>query len=97
MIIFKTTSTCCPVKQTTHNVWSCWVTMAEAEEDLVAYFWDKNKTTIAPYVTTATAIRCHRTHPTCLHTIRLPIHTYTHTALSVRVSIAKHSCHLCLC
>ena len=58
--------------------------MAEAEEDLVAYLWDKYKTTIALYVTTTTAIR-------------LPIHTYTHTALSVRVSIAKHSCHLCLC
>ena len=42
----------------------------------------------------ATAIWCHHPHPACLHTIRLPVHTYTHTALSVRVGIAKHGCHL---
>ena len=69
--------------------------MTEAEENLVAYLWDKYKTAVALNVTTATTIRCHHTHPTCLHTIRLPVHTYTNTALTLRVSIAKHGCHLC--
>ena len=96
VISFETATTCCSIKQATHNIWSCWVAMAETEEDLVAYLWDKYKTTVALYVTTATAIRCHHTHPTCLHTICLPVHAYTNTALILWVSITEHSCHLCL-
>ena len=96
MISFKTAPTSGAVKETPHNVWSCWVSMTEAEEDLVAHLWDKHKSTVAPYVTAATAIRCHHTHPASLHAIRLLIHAYTHTTLTVRGSIAKHSCHLCL-
>ena len=97
VISFETATTCRSIKQATHNVWSCRVTMAEAEEDLVAYLWDKYKTTVTLYVTTTTAIWGHHTHPTCLHAIRLPVHTYTYTTLSLWVSIAKHGCHLCLC
>ena len=70
--------------------------MTEAEEDLVAYLWDKYKTAIALYVLTTTAIWCHHTHPACLHTIRLPVHTYTNTTLALWISIAEHRCHLCL-
>ena len=69
MIGSKASATCNSVKETTHNVWSCWVSMTEAEEDLVAYLWDKYKATVALYITTTTAIWCHHTHPTCLHTI----------------------------
>ena len=68
--------------------------MAEAEEDLVAYLRDEHETAVAPYVLAAAAIRCHHAHPACLHAVRLPVHVYTHTALSVRVGIAEHGCHL---
>ena len=78
VISFKTATTCCSIKQATHNVWAGRVSMTEAEEDLVAHLWDKHKTAVALYVTTATTIRCHHTHPTSLHTIRLPVHTYTY-------------------
>ena len=96
VVALTTATTSCSIKQATHNVRSCRVTMSEAEEDLVAYLWDKHKTTVALYVTTATTIWCHHTHPASLHAIRLPIHTHTHTALTLWVSIAKHGCHLCL-
>ena len=83
VIIFKTTTTSGAVKETTQNVRAGRGTMAEAEEDLVAYLWDKYKTTVVLYVTTATAICCHHMHPASLHAIRLLIHAYTHTAFSL--------------
>ena len=95
VVALTTATTSCSIKQATHNVRSCRVTMAETEEDLVAYLWNKYKTTVALNVTTTTAIWGHHTHPTCLHTIRLPVHTYAHTALALWVCITKHSCHLC--
>ncbi len=88
---------CCSIKQATHNVWSYRVTMAEAEEDLVAYLWNKYKATVALYVFAATTIWRHHTYPTSSHVVCLPVHSYTHTALSLWVSIAKHGCHLCFC
>ena len=56
VISFETATTCCSIKQATHDVGAGGVTMAEAEEDLVAYLWDENKATVALYVFAATTI-----------------------------------------
>ena len=47
VVALATATTCCSIKQATHDVGASGVTMAEAEEDLVAYLWDKYKTAVA--------------------------------------------------
>ena len=95
LVGIKASLTCHSIKQAAHDVGTGGVTMAEAEEDLVAYLWDENEAAVALYVFAATTIWCHHTHPTCSHVIGLPIHAHLHTTCSVWVGIAEHGCHLC--
>ena len=52
VVALATATTCCSIKQATHDVGAGGVAMAEAKEDLVAYLWDENEATVAFYVFT---------------------------------------------